>query len=82
MRKWILRGLALTAAIAIAVVATGWLLVRASLPALDGEIDADGFYRHPWLGRLKFPHILTEVGRVMAGASGSRVISASRALVG
>ncbi|MDJ0907751.1 MAG: penicillin acylase family protein [Woeseiaceae bacterium] len=42
MKKWLLRGLGLIAAIALITVVAGWVLVRASLPTLDGTIDADG----------------------------------------
>lgn len=42
MRKWLLRGLGLIAGIALIAVVTGWLLIRASLPPLDGTIDAEG----------------------------------------
>ena len=42
MKKVLFRGLIGVAAVALLVAAAGWILVRASLPALDGEIVADG----------------------------------------
>ena len=42
MKKWLLRGLGLIAGLALIAVATAYLLIRASLPTLDGTIDADG----------------------------------------
>ena len=42
MKKWLFRGLALTLAAAVVIAATAWILVRASLPTLDGTIEADG----------------------------------------
>lgn len=39
----------------------GVLRPRDIILELDGHaIDADGHYRHPWLGRLRFEHILPE----------------------
>ncbi len=42
MKKWLRRGLGLIAGLALTGVIAGWVLVRASLPTLDGTIDADG----------------------------------------
>ncbi len=42
MKKWLLRGLAVTLAAAVVIAGTAWFLVRASLPTLDGTIEADG----------------------------------------
>lgn len=41
--------------------ACGVLKPRDIVLELDGEsIDADGYYRHPWLGPLRFNHIFAE----------------------